>query len=102
MQLPSNHSLSDTANLTEMSHEAMIARWREGLVTPMSATMTTFAKTDGSWWAVNELAWSRISRAEQNEQLDFHHERFGRVEQAKGPAKKNGRSPWDNLPRMGG
>jgi hypothetical protein len=82
----------------EMTHEAMIARWYEGLVTPMSSTITTFAKTDGSWWTANQSAWLRVPLANKNEQLDFHHERFGVIEQAKGPGHSTGRSPWEQGP----
>jgi hypothetical protein len=70
----------------EMTHEAMLARWHQGLVTPMSPTISTFAKTDGSWWTAGHAAWRRVPHAEHNEQLDYHHARFESVRQAKGPA----------------
>lgn len=85
---PDTSSLA--AQLTEMTHAAMLERWQEGLVTPMSSTITTFAKTDGSWWTSAEQMWQRVCAVERNEQLDFHHERFFKVEQAKGPAT----NPW--------
>ncbi|WP_020523822.1 hypothetical protein [Catelliglobosispora koreensis] len=77
--------MADISGMTELTHEAMAARWQLGLVTPMSPTINTFAKTDGSWWTANAAAWLRVPLAEHNERLDFHHERFGRVDQAKGP-----------------
>ena len=52
----------DTSPLTEMSHEAMLARWRQGLVTPMSPTINTFAKTDGSWWTADKDSWQRVAQ----------------------------------------
>lgn len=82
----------DVSALTEMTHEAMLARWQQGLVTPMSSTISTFAKTDGSWWAVSQGAWQRVSHTERNERLDYHHDRFESVCQVKGPAGTN--SPW--------
>ncbi|BCJ75048.1 hypothetical protein CS0771_45920 [Catellatospora sp. IY07-71] len=75
-----------------MTHEAMVARWQQGLVTPMSSTINTFAKTDGSWWTVSQGAWQRVQQAERNERLDYHHDRFESVCQAKGPAGTN--SQW--------
>ena len=72
-----------------MSREAMTARWQQGLVTPMSSTITTFARTDGSWWTAGEDAWQRIPQAERNERLDYHHDRFAAVSQAKGPVGTN-------------
>jgi len=76
----------------EMTHEAMLARWQQGLVTPMSSTINTFAKTDGSWWTANQGIWQRVPQVESNERLDCHHDRFESVRQAKGPA--TGPSPW--------
>lgn len=75
----------DVSALTEMSHEAMLARWQQGLVTPMSTTISTFAKTDGSWWTAGQTGWLRVPLAERNERLDCHHERFESSRQAKGP-----------------
>lgn len=88
----------DVAALMEMPHETMMARWRRGLVTPMSPTISTFAKTDGSWWTASQVMWRRVSLAEDNERLDFHHDRFGSVDQAKGPATTANPSPWDKRP----
>jgi hypothetical protein len=88
----------EVSALMEMSHEAMMARWRDGLVTPMSSTISTFAKTDGSWWTAGQAAWLRVPQAEHNERLDFHHDRFVCVEQAKGPSSTAVRSPWDKRP----
>ncbi len=99
--LPSVRSSPETAPPTEMSHDEMISLWRQGLVTPMSATISTFAKTGGSWWALNDASWSRVAVAQRNEELDFHHERFGRVEQARGPGHAAGRSPWDSKSPLG-
>lgn len=82
----------DMSLLTEMTHEAMVARWQQGLVTPMSSTINTIAKTDGSWWTESQGAWQRVPQSERNERLDYHHERFGSVCQARGPAGAN--SPW--------
>lgn len=99
--LPSNPPTMPQPSMSlgnEMTHEAMIARWYEGLVTPMSSTITTFAKTDGSWWTANQSAWQRVPLDKKNEQLDFHHERFGNVEQAKGPGHSTGLSPWEKRP----
>jgi hypothetical protein len=79
----------DECALTEMSHEAMAARWQQGLVTPMSSTMTTFARTDGSWWTAGEDTWQRIPQADRNERLDYHHDRFAAVSQVKGPVGTN-------------
>ncbi|MEV0269385.1 hypothetical protein AB0H43_11445 [Hamadaea sp. NPDC050747] len=75
----------DVEALMEMTHETMMARWELGLVTPMSATISTFAKTDGSWWTAAEQMWRRVSLAEENKRLDFHHDRFGSNVQAAGP-----------------
>ncbi|MEV4411021.1 hypothetical protein [Catellatospora sp. NPDC049609] len=75
-----------------MTHEAMVARWEQGLVTPMSSTMNTFAKTDGTWWTVSQGAWQRVSQTERNERLDYHHSRFESSCQARGPAGSD--SPW--------
>lgn len=69
----------DISPLMEMTHEAMLARWRQGLVTPMSPTINTFAKTDGSWWTASQDTWQRVMQAERNEQLDCHHDRFESV-----------------------
>jgi hypothetical protein len=82
----------DISMSMELSHEAMMERWRQGLVTPMSATIDTFAKTDGSWWTVSPTVWLRVRVTEHNERLDFHHARFTCLEQAGGPAAK--RSRW--------
>jgi hypothetical protein len=82
----------DQSPLTEMTHQAMLARWREGLVTPMSSTINTFAKTDGSWWTANQNIWLRVQQADRNDRLDYHHSSFGSVNQAKGPATSI--SPW--------
>ncbi len=76
----------DVTALMEMTHEAMLARWQQGLVTPMSSTINTFAKTDGSWWMASQAAWQRVDQTEHSQRLDYHHERFGSVRQAKGPA----------------
>lgn len=78
----------DVSALMEMSDEAMQARWQQGLVTPMSATISTFAKTDGSWWTAGQGGWLRVPLADHNERLDCHHERFESVRQAKGPAAR--------------
>ncbi|WP_155372871.1 hypothetical protein [Catellatospora vulcania] len=72
-----------------MTHEAMVALWQQGLVTPMSSTINTIAKTDGSWWTESQGAWQRVPQSERNQSLDYHHERFGSVCQAKGPAAVN-------------
>jgi hypothetical protein len=76
----------DVSTLMEMTHEAMLARWQQGLVTPMSSTISTFAKTDGTWWTADRAAWLRVACAEHNDRLDYHHDRFESVRQAKGPA----------------
>lgn len=99
--MPAGHDDSaqlDVTALMEMTHETMMARWRQGLVTPMSPTISTFAKTDGSWWTANQFIWIRVSVAEDNERLDFHHDRFGSIDQAKGPATTARTSPWDKRP----
>ena len=88
----------DVSALMEMTHETMMARWRQGLVTPMSPTISTFAKTDGTWWTASQVIWLRVSLAEDNERLDFHHDRFERVDQAKGPVTTTRSSPWDKRP----
>ncbi|MDI1462869.1 hypothetical protein QEZ54_17985 [Catellatospora sp. KI3] len=75
----------DLGASTEMTHEAMVARWQQGLVTPMSSTIDTFAKTDGSWWTGGQGGWQRVAEADRNERLDYHHNRFGSTSQAKGP-----------------
>ncbi len=82
----------DLSTLAEMTHEAMVLRWQQGLVTPMSSTINTFAKTDGSWWTVSQGAWQRVAQADRNERLDYHHSRFESSCQAKGPAGTS--SPW--------
>lgn len=79
----------------EITHEAMLVRWQQGLVTPMSATINTIAKTDGTWWTESAGAWQRVPQADRNDRLDYHHDRFGSVTQAKGPAGTN--SPWGVL-----
>lgn len=79
----------DVSELTEMTHEAMLALWQQGLVTPMSSTINTFAKTDGSWWTASQGAWQRVPQTARNERLDFHHARFESVCQAKGPVGTN-------------
>ncbi|GAA1359009.1 hypothetical protein GCM10009661_00340 [Catellatospora chokoriensis] len=86
----------DLSSMTEMTHEAMVARWQQGLVTPMSSTINTFAKTDGSWWTVSDGAWQRVPESARSEQLDYHHDRFASTCQAKGPAGTN--SPWGASP----
>jgi len=91
-------SYLDVSALTEMPHETMMARWRQGLVTPMSSTISTFAKTDGSWWTASQATWLRVPLADHNERLDFHHDRFERIDQAKGPAATAEPSPWDKRP----
>ncbi|NUR72442.1 MAG: hypothetical protein HOU81_16625 [Hamadaea sp.] len=88
----------DVSRSSEMTHAAMMERWQLGLVTPMSATISTFAKTDGSWWTAVEAMWQRVSVAAENDRLDFHHDRFGRSEQASGPATAVPASPWDKRP----
>lgn len=88
----------DVSTLMEMTHETMMARWQRSLVTPMSSTITTFAKTDGSWWTADQIMWRRVQVAADNDRLDFHHERFGGSEQAKGPATDRPASPWDKRP----
>jgi hypothetical protein len=99
MSVDNDHSSQlDVSALTEMTHEAMMARWRQGLVTPMSPTISTFAKTDGSWWTASQVTWLRVSLAEQNERLDFHHDRFECIDQAKGPATNARPNPWDKRP----
>lgn len=80
-----------------MTHEAMVARWEQGLVTPMSSTIDTFAKTDGSWWTASQGGWQRVAEADRNERLDYHHDRFGSVCQAKGPVGMN--SQWSGADR---
>lgn len=83
---------SDISPLMELTHDAMLARWRQGLVTPMSPTINTFAKTDGTWWTAGEHVWQRVAQADRNQQLDCHHDRFGSAHPAKGvPAMA---SPW--------
>jgi len=77
---------TDVSSMMEMTHEVMLARWRRGLVTPMSSTISTFAKTDGSWWTAGLAAWQRELRAEHNERLDYHHSLFASARQARGPA----------------
>lgn len=86
---------TDVSSLMEMTHEAMLARWHQGLVTPMSSTISTFAKTDGSWWTIGPSAWQREPRAEHNERLDYHHSLFESACKAKGPvaATSPGRFP---------
>ena len=79
----------DVSALTEMTHEAMLARWQQGLVTPMSSTINTFAKTDGSWWTADQGAWQRVPQTERSERLDYHHARFESAGQAKGPLGAN-------------
>ncbi|MEV6970359.1 hypothetical protein AB0M47_35155 [Hamadaea sp. NPDC051192] len=81
-----------------MTHETMMARWRLGLVTPMSATISTFAKTDGTWWTAAGAMWNRVSMLEENERLDFHHDRFGDRAQASGPTTTTPANPWDRRP----
>ena len=99
MPIEDDHSpYLNVSALTEMPHETMMARWQLGLVTPMSATISTFAKTDGSWWTSAETIWRRISPLEDNERLDFHHDRFGRNAQVAGPATTTPASPWDKRP----
>src|SRR5690348_11067478 len=83
---------TDVSVSMEMTHEAMVVRWQQGLVTPMSSTIDTFAKTDGSWWTASQGTWQRILQADRNERLDYHHDRFESVCQAKGPAGAN--SQW--------
>jgi hypothetical protein len=78
--------------MMEMTHQAMLARWRQGLVTRMSPTINTFAKTDGSWWTATQDVWHRIAQAERNAELDCHHDRFGSVQTATGPEAPS--SPW--------
>jgi len=77
---------TDISSMMEMTHEVMLLRWRQGLVTLMSSTISTFAKTDGSWWMAGPAAWQREARAERNERLDYHHSLFESSRQAKGPA----------------
>ncbi|GAA2375261.1 hypothetical protein Cme02nite_04760 [Catellatospora methionotrophica] len=89
---------TDLGALTEMTHEAMLARWHQGLVTPMSSTINTFAKTDGSWWTTSEGAWQRVPQSARSEQLDYHHDRFASTCQAKGPA--GSKSPWGAASRV--
>ncbi|HEX6683315.1 MAG TPA: hypothetical protein VF062_10995 [Candidatus Limnocylindrales bacterium] len=91
-------SYLDVGALAEMAHEVMMARWRQGLVTPMSLTITTFVKTDGSWWTAGQASWLRIMAAEHNERLDLHHDRFKRTEQARFPATTAKQNPWDKRP----
>ena len=81
----------DVSPLMEMTHQTMLARWRQGLVTPMSPTINTFAKTDGSWWTANQDMWQRVAQADRNEQLDCHHDRFESVRTTTGWATV---SPW--------
>jgi hypothetical protein len=88
----------DVSALMEMTHETMMTRWRHGLVTPMSSTISTFAKTDGSWWTAGQATWLRVPLAGSNELLDLHHDRFERCEQANFPATTADRSPWDKRP----
>jgi hypothetical protein len=99
MSVDNDHSAQlDVSALTEMTHEMMMARWRQGLVTPMSPTISTFAKTDGSWWTASQVTWRRVSLADHNERLDFHHDRFESTDQAKGPATTARPNPWDKRP----
>jgi hypothetical protein len=91
-------SCLDVSAFSEIDHETMMARWRLGLVTPMSATISTFAKTDGTWWTAVEAMWRRVGVAKDNERLDFHHDRFGRSAQPSGPATVVAASPWDKRP----
>jgi hypothetical protein len=83
---------SDISPLMEMTHEAMLARFQQGLVTPMSPTINTFAKTDGTWWTAGEKTWQRVAQPERNQQLDCHHDRFGSVHPTKGAPAMS--SPW--------
>jgi len=89
----------DVSALTEIPHETMMARWQQGLVTPMSPTINTFAKTDGSWWTTDQIAWRRVPAAADNDRLDFHHDRFGHNGQAQGPVQSFFGSPIS--PRTG-
>ena len=82
----------DVSTLTEMTHEVMLARWQQGLVTPMSSTINTFAKTDGSWWTASQGMWERVPQTALNERLDYHHASFESVCQAKGPVETH--SQW--------
>jgi hypothetical protein len=91
-------SCPDVSALMEMTHEAMMARWRQGLVTPMSLTISTFAKTDGSWWTAAQATWLRVPLAGRNELLDLHHDRFEQCGQANFPGTTADRSPWDKRP----
>lgn len=92
MPVDDDPSLSvDVSTLTEMTHETMMERWRLGLVTPMSATINTFAKTDGSWWTAAQATWQRIAPLEDNQRLDCHHDRF-RQNDSRGRAAT---SAWD-------
>lgn len=91
-------SYLDVDAMTEMEHETMMARWRQGLVEPMSLTITTFVKTDGSWWTAGQACWLRVLPADHNERLDLHHDRFTRNEQARFPATTAAPNPWDKRP----
>jgi hypothetical protein len=85
-------AVPDVSPLMEMPHETMLARWQQGLVTPMSSTINTFVKTDGTWWTASQDMWQRVPQVEGNERLDYHHARFESVHQAQGPATTT--SPW--------
>lgn len=99
MPVDDEHAVQlDVSALMEMTHETMMARWQQGLVTPMSPTISTFAKTDGSWWTASQVIWLRVSAADHNERLDFHHDRFESIDQAKGPATTVRSGPWDKRP----
>ena len=98
MTVDDDPSLSlDVSTLTEMTHETMMERWRLGLVTPMSATISTFAKTDGSWWTAAQAAWQRIAPIEDNQRLDCHHDRFRQNDQ-RTAASSAPASVWDKRP----
>ena len=99
MHVDEDPSLSvDVSALTEMTHETMMERWQLGLVTPMSATVTSFAKTDGSWWSATQAVWQRIASIEDNERLDCHHDRFRQNDQRSGSAANGPASVWDKRP----
>jgi hypothetical protein len=99
MPVDDDPSLSlDVSTLTEITHETMMERWRLGLVTPMSATISTFAKTDGTWWTAAQTAWQRITPIEDNQRLDCHHDRFRANDQRSGAATSAPASVWDKRP----
>lgn len=99
MLVNGDSSLSfDVSTVTEMTHETMMSRWHQGLVTPMSSTISTIAKTDGSWWTSAQAVWHRVLVIEDNQRLDCHHDRFSQNELRTGSAARTP-SAWDKRPQ---